>query len=426
MKKLKKYNINYFTGKIGKRAQYHLFQRLGQPIFIKASFAAGSRFDTKPGIAHFLEHMLLAGSKNYPNKRLLVTPLENIGSSIGASTNTDFINISLELAERKDLPIALSILDEVINKPLFEDKTVETERGSILTEIKMRYHNRAIHVLDIADKLVYQGTPCGNTVIGSEESVNSINKNDLVSFYKKVFKSSAINWSISGDIEEKDIIEALDKLHNPQKTLKNTFTSRLPLIREDTVALEIFEDEKVDLYFGFRTDLAEFSDIINLNLIFSYLAQGRGCKLQEELRYKQGLIYGCGGENFTSFDRGDWYIITACSAENTQKVIDIILKEITLIKEIGISEEELQLVKNKLIKGNIIKLQTARSWAEMASKASFMSFPEDFLVDNYEKMIGNVSIKSIINTAKKYFSNKNWYLAMCGPQSLEKIKVVLK
>src|SRR5574343_264424 len=105
MQRLDKYNVNFSQGKINGKTDYFLFQRPGQPIHIKACFLAGSRFETKSDLAHFLEHMLLAGTQKYPNKRLLTTPLENIGGSIGAYTDMNYIAICLELADQKDLGI---------------------------------------------------------------------------------------------------------------------------------------------------------------------------------------------------------------------------------------------------------------------------------------------------------------------------------
>ena len=49
-----------------------LFNRKGMPVNIRVSFLAGSRFDQigKEGSAHFLEHMLVAGTKNFPTNPL--------------------------------------------------------------------------------------------------------------------------------------------------------------------------------------------------------------------------------------------------------------------------------------------------------------------------------------------------------------------
>jgi len=426
MQKLTKYNVNFFQGKINENIPYFLSQRPGQPIHIRASFVAGSRFDTIPGIAHFLEHLLLAGSQKYPDKRQLTVNLENIGGSIGGSTNTDFLTIYLEIAEKKDLSFALGIFDEAINHSLFDDKAIETERGAILAELQMRYHNRSIWVMDIANRLIYQKTPCGTITSGTEDSVKLITRADLINFYETIFKINPVSWSISGDVDEKEIIETLGRLHSTKLSLDKMFDLELPIIREKTTDLEVFDDNKADLYFGFRTTPRNFSEAPSLDIIASYLAQDRGCKLQDELRYKRGLIYSCQGSNFISFDSGDWYIKTACLAENVQEVLNIIIKELEEIKENGLPEEDLRLIKNKLIKNNIVKMQTAQSWAIKSANPAFISAPETFLIDNYEREIEQVTPESIIEVANRYFTSNNWYLAMCGPKSLENININIR
>lgn len=423
MQKLSKYNTAFFQGKINDKSDYFLFQKSGQPIFIKACFLAGSRFEAKSGLAHFLEHMLLAGTEKYPNKRLLTTPTENMGVDIGAYTNMNYITVYLELADHKDLNASLEIMDQVINHPTFEDKFIETERGAIIAETQMRYHNRAIRVADLANTLTYQKTSCGVTGIGEEDVIKTITKSDLVNYYNSVFKKSPIFWSIAGDIEEPEIVKALNQLHNPSYSLKDKISEDLPIIREKTTKLEIFNDNKTDLYFGFRTSSPKEIDFASLDVILNYLSWGRASKLQEELRYKRGLIYGCFGENFLSFDAGDWYIKTACSADKTQEVLDVIVNELKDIKENGLSDEELKTTKNKIIKSNIIKMQTAKSWADWGSKPAFISAPEKFLITNYEEAIEKVTSEEIQQVARKYFTDDNWYLAMCGPKSLEKIRI---
>ena len=425
MQNLNKYGVSYYNGKIQGIVPYNLFYRPGQPIHIKASFLAGARFDTKPGIAHFLEHMILAGSKKYPDKRALVTPLEILGGMVGASTNTDLITVKMEIAEKNDLAVAVEILNEIINQPLFDEQTMETERGSILAEVQMRYHNRAICVGDIYDTLVYQGTVCGVKVIGTEESVKTISRADLINFYQTVFKRNPVSWSISGDVEEADIVNALAKLYTPPVGLEGFFIEKLPIIREKTMIHEVFDDNKTDLILGFRTEPADIADAASLDILLTYLAFDRGCKLQDELRYKRGLIYNVRGFNDLSFDAGNWNIVTSCLADKTQEVLNVIIAELQSLKEKGISPDELRLVKNRIIKSNIRKMQTSDSWAAIASNPAFLTEPEKFLITNYEQAIDQVTPEDVVATAKKYFTSNNWYLAMCGPESLNGIKVNL-
>jgi len=424
MQKLDKFGVTYFKGLAG-NVPYHLFHRPGQPIGIIVSFVAGARFDTKPGIAHFLEHMLLAGTKKYPNKRDLVTPLENLGGYIGGRTNTDLIQFNLELADKADLPIAFDVLNEVINNSLFDENTVVTERGSILAEIQITHHDRSRHVMRVYDHLVNQGTPCANNILGTEESVNSITKSDLISYYQKVLKESPFVWSFSGDLEEADIINGISMLHSSNTQINDIFSEKLPIIREETTSLEVFNDDKADLCLGFRTESADNIDSASLDLIMNYLVKGRGSKLSEGLRYKRGLIYGIGGYNFTGFDTGDWSIYTACSAKNVQEVLNVITDEIKSVRTNGIPMTEFDQVKSRINKGNAVSKQTAASWAGMAGNQAFLSMPEKFLITNYEKAISEVTPEMVITAANKYFTADNWYLAMCGPEILKDIKVNL-
>jgi predicted Zn-dependent peptidase len=92
---------------------------------------------------------------------------------------------------------------------------------------------------------------------------------------------------------------------------------------------------------------------------------------------------------------------------------------------VEIPPEKLALLKKKIIKGYIRTKQTADSWASIGSNIAFMASPEKFLITNYEEAIGRVTPENIIAVANKYFTNDNWYLAMCGPKSLENIKVKL-
>lgn len=425
MQNLEKYNVTYYSNKADRSVSvpYHLFHRPGQPIHIKVSFVSGARFDTKPRIAHFLEHVILAGSKKCPDKRALVTPLENLGGMIGASTNLDLLTLKAEVAEKNDLTTVFEILDETINQPIFNEQTIETERGSILAEIQMRYHNRAICVGDIYDTLVYQGTSCGTRVIGNEESVKNISRNDLIDFYQEVFKKNPVSWSISGDVEESDIVEALKKINTPITSLESFFTEKLPVSRKQTIVHEIFNDSKTDLILGFRTEPAKLVDAASLDVLLAYLTLDRGCKLQDELRYKRGLIYSIRGFNDLSFDTGNWNIVTSCLDSKTQEVLDVITAELQSLKKIGIPQSELDLVKNRVIKGNIRKMQTSESWAATAAVPAFLAAPEKFLITNHEEEIEKVTQKNIIKAAQKYFTADNWYLALCGPASLGNIKV---
>ncbi len=150
---------------------------------------------------------------------------------------------------------------------------------------------------------------------------------------------------------------------------------------------------------------------------------GRSSVLVEELRYKKGLVYSVGGYNYYSLGLGAWSISTNFNTNHTQEVIALIIGEIKKILADGLREEELTFVKNKIIKSNPRKIQTAEDWVTNHSSIAFLADPDQYLVTTYEQSIMSASAESILNTARKYFTKDNWYLAMCGPESLKNITI---
>ena len=65
-------------------ANLFLFQRKGMPIYLRTTFFAGSRFDSIPGTAHFLEHMLLVGTKKFPTKNSMTEYIQKVGGEFAS------------------------------------------------------------------------------------------------------------------------------------------------------------------------------------------------------------------------------------------------------------------------------------------------------------------------------------------------------
>ena len=102
---LQDFNVKRESFDLSSGAHVVLFNRPKMPVHILVTFIAGSRFDPvgKEGLAHFIEHILLAGTTTYPTKDLLAGFIEDLGGSIGASTGADTLNLNVALGDPADL-----------------------------------------------------------------------------------------------------------------------------------------------------------------------------------------------------------------------------------------------------------------------------------------------------------------------------------
>ncbi len=78
---LEDFNVKRETFNLSSGTHVVLFNRPKMPVHILVTFIAGSRFDPegKEGLAHFMEHMLLAGTKTYTTKDIMAGFIEDLG-----------------------------------------------------------------------------------------------------------------------------------------------------------------------------------------------------------------------------------------------------------------------------------------------------------------------------------------------------------
>jgi predicted Zn-dependent peptidase len=159
-----------------------LLRKSGAPLYIRTSVNAGTRWNNIPGTAHFVEHMIIAGSKKFPSKNLLVEEIEKVGGEISAFTNFDTISVNAQVAEKNDLSIATDILSEMLCNSLFDPSVIENERGAILSELRSKKSNPSRYVFDLFSSLVFQNTYMKYPTLGNEESIKQIGRSDIKNF----------------------------------------------------------------------------------------------------------------------------------------------------------------------------------------------------------------------------------------------------
>ena len=96
---------------------------------------AGSRSEAsgEHGIAHFLEHMAFKGTARR-SAREIAEEIEAVGGDLNAATGVDSTAYYARVL-RKDLPLALDILSDIILSPRFDRNELARERDVILQEI---------------------------------------------------------------------------------------------------------------------------------------------------------------------------------------------------------------------------------------------------------------------------------------------------
>ncbi|GLQ76484.1 insulinase family protein [Vibrio penaeicida] len=189
-----------------------------QSMSIQMYIDAGSQQDPQPysGLAHFLEHMAFNGS-THVEEGAMIPMLEKHGLAFGADTNasTDLGYTTYELDLPKATPeaieTALFLLRETASELTLSPSAIERERGVIQAERRVRGTREQQRYIDriqylLGDSNVYERLP-----IGTESSINKINRDALKSFYERYYRPEHTTLVVSGAIHQHQMMKKVQE-----------------------------------------------------------------------------------------------------------------------------------------------------------------------------------------------------------------------
>src|SRR6187397_2147424 len=97
----------------------------------------GSRHETpaQSGISHFIEHMVFKGTKNR-SAEMIASEVDSIGGHMDAFTAKEYASFHLKVLD-EHLPLAVEILGDIVQNPLFDAEEMAREKRVIFEEMSM-------------------------------------------------------------------------------------------------------------------------------------------------------------------------------------------------------------------------------------------------------------------------------------------------
>lgn len=402
------------------------FERPQSPISIRVGFFSGSRFDPagKEGLAHFAEHMIMSGNETYPTKTDIGSFIESRGAYFNAYTGADTMTVVLDFADKSDLVDIWDLLQQLLQYSIFDQQTIDNERGAIIAELQGKASNPGTYVHYLWRNLAYQGNDLSRFTIGSEETVRSITREDLLNYYQSMLISNRMVVVASGDITVSEVEELMSAQPLAQPANEQMVLPDSHSTRDNPIEVERYPGSKqVAFSFGFPSVSFSSPDYWSLFLLARIVGASRVSRLYQKLRNERGLVYWVNAQANYFYDLGRFRVVGDCKREDIQTVLDIITEELKLVAQNGISEVELQTMKLKTQKSQKLNMQTSADWANYhANNATIYPDITTTVVDNLAA-IQNLDVATINEAAQKYLSTDSWYLALCGDIATDDIEV---
>ena len=343
--------------------------------------------DDELGYAHFVEHMAFNGTRDFPKNKLIQSLNQlgiRFGSHANASTSFDHTEyrIKLDTNEPERLVQAVSILKQWAAHIQFKADDVRSEIPIIVQEWKLREPTleRASFKLRQA---IYKGSRFINRFpSGTLDSIQNVTPEKLRGFFKRWYHPANTHLIISGDIE----VDAVKKLVSEQfadwekiPDAASPVVSNLNLAAvPDHVSLSDSSmlGSEVSLAFASNKDWPQTLQQRQQNLHWQIGLEILKQRLAKRLLASQGKI----NQSYTQYSQPSPNIqhigLTAIlSKDDYQAGMDLLSSELAHIKNNGITQQELDNVRNSILKHESSQQDSSSHLATVAVENALYGWP---------------------------------------------------
>lgn len=360
------------------------------------------------GISHFFEHMMFNGAKKYGPKQFDVT-MEANGGANNAYTSND-VTVYSNWFPRSAMELIFDLEADRIAHLDFNDKMIESERGVVLSERSTSLENsNETYLIQEVLATAFNAHPYTWPVIGWESDIKNWTKADLQNYFKTYYAPNNCAVVITGDISLEEVkklskkyFEPIPKGNTPRKvhTVEpEQLGERRLLVKKDVSTPHVLA--------VYHVPEASSSDYYSLSLLSSILSSGNTSRLYTKLIDEKQLATNVWTDYGQYFDPFVFMIYSICNENITPaQVEEAIYDELDKIASEGISENELQKVKNQKL------IEFYHIMETINGKANQIGTYQLFFGD-YKKLYDapneyqRVTVSDIKNVTKKYFQKSN-------------------
>jgi len=391
-------------------------------VTVRVMIGTGSREETdkEAGSAHFLEHFVFKGTKKYPGMFDINEAVEKVGGAFNAYTGQNEMGFWVKM-DKANLPLAASIVGQVVTEPVLPKKHFDKERGTILEELYMYEDRPGSKAAQECEKLLYGKTNVGRPIIGTVKSLKALTVDDLRKYFEKWFVAGNIVVGVVGGYEsEKAVLEVIKKefasLVDDKKIIpvKDSFVwDKQDKPRVKLISRKV---EQAAVYMAFRginlTDERRFA----LELINIIYGDGWMSRLMREVREERGWAYAIrsGADQLT--DVGSVMVGAGLPKGKVKEAVELIT-EISVGLAGGslwsIKKEELEVAKD-CFRGRLA-LSFDKPEEVLGSALGDILFRDKiYSPDEIMKNIEKVTLKEVRSLASEIFQKNNLSIAVVG------------
>ncbi len=372
-------------------------------------FKSGLWNESKTAVAAATAGLLKNGTAT-KNAFEINDAIEFYGASLRVSINNDFGFVTLHTLTRH-LPKLLPIIKEVILEPTFPEAELEVYIKNSLQRLNINLMKGDFIANRNIDAMLFgKQHPYGRYT--EREDIQALTVADLKQHHQQFYTSSDCTIFMAGNMSQNEV-DLIAQYFGSESW--NDANSNLNIIHDLQPSTEkykrIVNDEK-SVQGAVRLARScisrghpDFAPLIVLNTLFGGYF---GSRLMANIREEKGYTYGIYSQLYPTQKAGALLIATEAGHQVCEATVEEVFKEMKLLREVPVSEDELLLVKNYLL-GNLLgdldgPFSIMQRWKNLVLNQLTTSY-----FDKNIEVYKSIKPQQLHELANQYFKEEDFY-----------------
>ena len=365
---------------------------------------AGTRRETAAnnGVAHFMEHLIFKGTPTRGPGQIDAA-IEDLGGSLNAATSYDWAHF-YGTVDSADAPAALAVLADALQNAEMRQADIDAEKPVILSELARDDGTAAGRVGQAYNALEFPDHPYGRPLLGTAEHISQMPRPAILDFYHTYYAPANATLVLAGKITPEAGLALAQKDFGGWPTRAVPEDKILPPalqtdIREQNLTAGTAHGY---LQIGFRApSVRDQPDAWVMDVLMTLLGQGGNNRLEADLERRQKLVRTISTNYLTQRDPGTMSVFAEFDPGNYAAVRAGILSEIAALRDVPVSDAELDAAKHTLLASYLFDTQTNSG---RANALGFYSRIDSYQYDTqYVGHFESVTPAQVQAVARKYF-----------------------
>ncbi len=383
-------------------------------VALELIFAGGAALDSDEtaGAVSLMAALLSEGAGDL-DAQAFATRSEELAARLSFSANRDSVSVSARFLT-EDAEEVIDLLRLALTEPRFDDSAIARLRGQTLAALR----REALEPNSIASRsfarAAYGAHPYGRAANGTPETVEALQREDLIAAHGAAIARDRVFIGAAGDISADDLAALLDRLFEGIPEEGQPIPERAAFLAGPGLEILPFDGPQSVIAFGHRGIPRDAPDFLTAFVVNEIFGGGRfGTRLMRSLREERGLTYGVGAF-LSSGALGETYQgRVSTDNANVELVIELLREEWAQIAREGVTDEELSRIQTYLTGAYPLRFDGNASIAAIMASMQFQGFDEDY-VNIRNDLIDALTLEEVNEVAARLFDPEALFFVVVG------------